>query len=240
MDYMETKYDTTEWESETVLGRRLFIYNYAMRGNELSGWELVKTVIVQHEPDVTEKTYLWKRKSAEEELIQVYVIETPYWSHAQQYLKMQLHHCMHPEIPRGTSKAANIGDVQYVGKAGDSSKVEALFFSRGNLQINVRSAGKKAVDVLRFAQDMDARFVKPPVKSGPKAQASRKLRPGKVSVKKGQKAVIVEKLPEPVTRSGWLRVEVPDGEIRREGDSLYYIPDTAGAKSIQIVRLSME
>ena len=37
MDYMETKYDTTEWESETVLGRRLFIYNYAMRGNGSPG-----------------------------------------------------------------------------------------------------------------------------------------------------------------------------------------------------------
>ena len=114
-----------------------------MRGNELSGWELVKTVIVQHEPDVTEKTYLWKRKSAEEEPIQVYVIETPHWSHAQQYLKMQLHHCMHPEIPRGTSKAANIGDVQYVGKAGDSSKVEALFFLAVIFKLTCEAPGKK-------------------------------------------------------------------------------------------------
>lgn len=237
---METKYDTTAWESETAEGRRLFIYNYAMRGDELPRWELVKTLVVQHEPEVTERTYLWKHKAAEEELIQISIIETPRWSHAQQYLKMQLDHCMRPEISRGTSKAATIGDVQYAGYANDSNKAAAFLTSRGNLQISVRSAGKKAVNVLPIARNIDDRFIKPPAKTGARARAWKKLRPGELSVKKGKPAIILEKLPVPVTRSGWLRVEVPDGELRREGDALYYIPGTSGAKRIQIVNLSME
>ena len=64
---MESKYDQKAWGQETKLGRRLYIHNFGMKGTEFAGWELVKTSIVSHSPDASEKIYMWKRKKSEGE-----------------------------------------------------------------------------------------------------------------------------------------------------------------------------
>lgn len=127
---MDARYDTKEWETETSLGRRLFVYNYGMRGTEFGAWDMVKTVVTAHEPGVTERTYLWVRRSAEDEMVQVSIVETAYWQHALEHLKDQLEHCMRPDVPRGEGKAAGIGDVVYGGGGPGSSRAAAVFFSR--------------------------------------------------------------------------------------------------------------
>lgn len=235
------EYDQNEWEQETTLGRHLFVYNYAMRGNEFAGWELIKTTVMENEPGVAEKIYMWKRKkSQEEELVQVSVMESSSWRHAQHHLMNQLHHCMRPDIPRGTGKTAGIGDVQYIGQASGSEDIAAVFFSRGNLQINIRSVGKKPVDVVTLAKKLDNRFIKPPTKTEEKAGLVSTLKPGKLKVKKDEKAVVLEKLPEPVSRSGWIKVNVPEGELRRDGDVLYCTCEKAGQKNVEILNFRLE
>jgi hypothetical protein len=238
---MESKYDQNEWEQGTALGRRLFIYNYGMKGNEFAGWELIKTAVMESGPGVEEKIYMWQRKkSQEEELVQVSVFESSYWRHAQHHLMNQLHHCMRPDIPRGKGKTAGIGDVQYIGQAPESKDTTAVFLSRGNLQINIRSVGKKPVDVVSLAKKLDNRFIKPPTKTEEKAGLVSALKPGKLKVKKDERAVVLDTLPEPVSRSGWIKVNVPEGELRRDGDVLYYTCEKAGQKNVEILNFRLE
>ena len=66
------------------------------------------------------------------------------------------------------------------------------------------------------------------------------MKPATLAVKKGQKAVLLQSLPAPTRRAGWVRVIAPDGELRREDDVLYYLPEQAGEKRIDILNFSLE
>ena len=237
---MDTLYDTNAWAAEVSLGRRVFAHNYALRGNEFSGWELLKTATAQHADGSTEKVFIWQRKRSPEETIHVSVVETAYWAHALQHLKSQLDHCMRPNLPRGTAKTAEVGDIQFESQAPDSRNTAAVFFSRGNLQVSVRSAGERPVNVVKFAAAIDERLTGPLSAARQKEEAAKKLKPGTLAVKKGQKTVLVQPLPERARRSGWVRVIAPDGELRREGDALYYFPEQAGEKKIDILNFALE
>jgi hypothetical protein len=238
---MESKYDEKEWDAATSVGRRLFLYNYWMRGTEFPGWDLIKSVVMETEPDHKTKVFLWKNKnSRQEELVQISVYESSYWRHAQYHLKDQLEHCMRPNIPHGKGALARVGDVLYAGEDPHSKRIAAIFFSRGNLQITVASAGKQTADVVKFVKKLDDRFVAPPTKDDRAAKIVRALKPARIKTRKTQRVVLVENLPEPVFRSGWLRVTVPDGELRRDGDILYYTCDTAGKKKVGILNFKLE
>lgn len=237
---MESKYDLKSWEQETKLGRRLYIHNFGMKGTELAGWELVKTSLGENSADAAEKTYIWKhKKSKEEELVQVRVVESNYWRNALQHLHDQLVHCMRPNIPRGKAKTASIGDIQHVGQT-PTNETAAVFFTRGNLQISVRSVGKKPVDVVALAKKLDNRFLKPPTKTEEKAGIVSVLKPAQITVKKNERAVLIDRLPEPVSRSGWIKVITPDGELRRDGDVLYYQGEKAGPRNVEILNFKLE
>ena len=238
---MDSKYDQKQWERETNIGRRLFIHNFGMRGDELPGWNLIKIAVMENEPGAAEKIYMWKKKkSEEEELVQVSVVESGYWRHSQQHLANQLHHCMRADMPRGKGKTGRVGDVQYIGQAPESGEVTAVFFTRGNLQVNVRSVGRKPVDVLELAQRLDNRFVKPPSKIDLKKERVRTLEPRAVTAKKDKKAILLERLPEAVPRSGWTKVIAPEGEVRRYGDRLCLIAEKDGRKDVEILNFTLE
>src|SRR5215470_8039444 len=118
---MQKGYDTSEWASETVFGRRLFIYNYAMQPGDLNGWDLVKTVGVEHEPEVTETTYIWTGTASQEDSLHISIVETSDWSEAHRFLKLELEHCMRPGIPQTSPGTQKAGDVQYAADAEDST-----------------------------------------------------------------------------------------------------------------------
>ena len=147
---------------------------------------------------------------------------------------------MRPDIPRGRAKAAEIGDIQFESQAPDSRTVVAIFFVRGNLQVSIRSAGKRPVDVVRFAADIDQRFTRRFTAAERKAEAVKTLRPATLAPAKAEKAVLLEKLPERTRRAGWVRVIVPDGEVRREDDALHYLPEEPGQKRIEILNLRLD
>lgn len=234
------EYNEHEWEQETEIGRRLFIYNYAIVGKELPGWELVKVVVMQDDPGTKDKVYLWKKKNTEKELVRMSIIETHYWRHAQQSLKDQLNNCMRPDIPRGSGKAGKIGDIVYIAGDRNSKEISTVFFTRGNLQITVKSVGEKTVDVVALTKKIDGRFVTPPTKTEQKRGEATVSEVTTVAATKSKPVVLFDTLPEPISRSGWTRISAPDGELRRHGDMLYWIPDKDGRKKIETVRFVID
>jgi hypothetical protein len=238
---MKASYDKQAWEQETGLGRRLYIHNFGLRGNEFAGWELIKTVVNAIETGVTEKFYLWRPKGGkEDEMVQVAVIESHYWRHAQQHLLNQLEHCMRPDLPRGKGSLAKIGDVQYAAEIQEARTVGAVFFTRGNLQIAVRSVGTKTVDVQKFAKRLDDRLAKAPTKAEKAKGLVTSAEPVSVKVKKKLAVVLIDRLPEATPRSGLTRVIVPEGEARREGDTLYFFSEQTGDKRVEVLNFKLE
>ncbi len=237
---MASTYDLKSWEQETQLGRRLYIHNYGMKGTEFAGWELIKTSLGEATPDTSEKIYIWQcKKSKKEELVQVRVVESNYWRNALQHLHDQLVNCMRPDIPRAKGKTAKIGDIQHAGQT-PANETAALFFTRGNLQISIRSVGMAPVDITTLAKALDNRLTKAPTKTDVKKAEAIRAKPLKIKAKKKAMTVLIAALDEPIPRSGWTKILAQEGEIRKEGETLFFVCDKAGEKTVEIIKYRLE
>jgi hypothetical protein len=230
---MNTHYNIEQWAAATTSGRHVFNYNFRMTGNEIRGWELTKIATMEDESGFPEAVYLWQKKGSEgRELIRVGIVETDYWRNAQNQLLDRLHHSMRPAIPQGTGKLARLGDVCFVGKEQDADATVAAFFSRGNLSIAVSSVGEKPVDVSVVAKSLDKMLGEPPASEDVKRGLVEAETPSMVEVAANESVRLIERLPEKVVRSGWLKIITQDGELKRDGDVLIYVSAEGGAKSI--------
>lgn len=230
---MESQYNIKEWATETTLGRHIFNANYRMLGNEFRGWELVKTVVMLKGPELTEKIYMWQKKGSEgQQLVRISVAELPDWHTAHSQLGNALLHSMRSDIPRGTAKVAATGDINYVGKASKSKVASSMFFTRGNLSVNLMSAGKKVVDVTKMAATLDGFFTKRPEATDIKEGLVEELSPKTLQVKAKKNMAVIEHVSDAIADGGWLKIIAPDGELKREGDTLVYESPNKGRKRI--------
>jgi len=230
----ESAYKIEEWAASTTLGRRIFNYNFRMTETALKGFELVNSVEAESEPGLTEKIYIWEKAGSKgKALVRVGISEHADWRLAQAQLHRHLMQSMRPNIPRGSGKLAKIGDVVFVGQPKDSKIVAATFFARGNVAVTVSSAGETTVDISNIAGMLDRVLSEPPPKQEIKKGLAEELAPRSFKAKKkGETVTIIETLPEPVPRSGWIKIMAPDGELRREDDSVVYVSPQAGEKKV--------
>jgi hypothetical protein len=232
---METPYDVKAWAAETTSGRQVFNYNYRLFGRELRGWELLKAVPMQEGRGVTEKVYLWHPKAdGERDMIRISIAEHDHWRSAQKRLHQELSHSMRPDIPRGTGKLGELGDVNYVGRDPQSDVPAAITFSRGNVCVSVSSVGERNVDVSDIAASLDRALSKPPAKADLAKGRVRVRAPKTAIVKAGEPYVVIENLQETARRGEWLKIIVPVGELTRKGDALVYVSPQSGQQQIRI------
>ena len=230
---MKSQYDIKAWAAETTLGRHIFNANYRMMGNEFRGWELVKTVIMHKAPELTEKVYMWEKKGSEgHQLVRVSVAELPDWQSAHTQLGRALLHSMRSDIPRGGSKLAPTGDINFVAKAPKSRAMTSMYFTRGNLSINIMSAGDKAVDVTKLATVLDGLFTEPPESADVEKGLVEELSPKTLQVKAKKTTPVIDHVSETVADGGWLKIIASDGELKREDDTVLFISTKAGRKRI--------
>ena len=230
---METQYDIKEWANETTLGRHIFNANYRMIGNEFNGWELVKTAVMHRAPELTEKVYMWQKKGSEgHQLVRIVVSESPDWQTAHSQLNQTLRHSMRGDIPRGTGKVSATGDINYVGKKPKSKIVTSIFFTRGNLSVNILSAGDKPVDVTKMATTLDELFTKQPESTEIEEGLVEQVGPKTLEVKAKKSTLVIESVSQAIADGGWLKIIAPDGELKRKDDTLIYESPKKGRKRI--------
>ena len=230
---MESQYDTTEWAAATTTGRHIFNYNYSMSGDELAGWELLKTVVMQAAGDINEVVYMWEKKASKgTQIVRISVAELTDWRNAQVQLQNELLHSMRSDIPPGSGKLATTGDVNYVAKEPRSKVVDRIFFSRGNLSITVSSVGSKAVNVTNVAKTLDTLLSEPPSSTAIERGMATALSPKTVKVEAQESATVIDKLTETGARGAWLKFIAKEGEFKRENDRLYFTAEKAGKKAI--------
>lgn len=230
---MKPEYDIQEWATETTLGRHVFNANYRMAGNEFRGWELSKTVVMQKAADLTEKVYLWHKKGKPgEQVVRISVAELPDWETAHTRLSDTLRHTMRSDIPRGTAKHAATGDINYVSKAPRSRIVTSMFFTRGNLSVNVTSVGKSPVDVTKMAATLDGLFTKRPEAADIDEGRVEELTPKTLEVKARKTMPVIDHVSDAVADGSWLKIIAPDGELRRRDDTVIYESPRKGRKRL--------
>jgi hypothetical protein len=131
-----------------------------------------------------------------------------------------------------------VGDVALVERDPETDLPAAISFARGNAYISVRSAGDRVIDVTATAERLDRTMRLPPE---PSADGGATIEERSVEVASrhdGEELVIVDSIVL-TAHGGWLKVVAPDGELRREGDSLIYIARSVGPTRIRtfVVRL---
>lgn len=231
---MNTHYNVEEWAAGTTRGRQVFNYNYRMLGTEVKGWKLLKVVTLKEDRDVTEKAYIWQSESdPEHEMIRVGITEHHNWRKAQESLHAHLMQCMRPDVPRGTKKLAQLGDVIFVSREPHTDVAAAVSFTRGNVFVSVSSVGEKNVDVSEIAAWLDGGLSGPPAKREVETGRARALTPKMANVKANEAYVLIKNLQKAAPRGGWLKIIVPEGELSRKGNALIYVSSQGGRKRVE-------
>jgi len=234
---LKSKYDSKTWATETNAGRRVFNHNFRIKGSDVADWPLVKAVLMHKDKRLVETTFVVRGKdSPDRHLISVNVTELPDWRSAQKHLLEILDHCMRPDIPRGSGDAATVGDVSFVARAPESDVPAAIQFTRGNIAVAVSSVGPVNIDVSAVAAAVD-RLLSEPTEKLPSIKKLAKVQaPKSVVIRSKEGSRLVKSLK--ATGDTWLKVIVPDGELRREDNALVFVSRKHGKKSVQIVSVS--
>ena len=233
---MDSPYNVEEWMATTAAVRRVAIFNsnYRMTGTELKGWDLVNTVPMHDKPGADEIVYVWeKRGSGGREMIRISIAELGDRVNALHALKDTLDNAMHPQVPRSQGKLARSGDIMFAERAPDAGPVAAVYFTVGNVEVGINSVGDKEVDVSAAAAMLGEVFSAPPKPTAIKSKRAHPMPAKRSRSAPGEPAVLIDKLPEPGSASGWVKVIAPGGELKREGDSLVYVASAGDSKEVE-------
>lgn len=228
---MESRYDTKAWATATILGRRVFNYNFRLTAADISGWDLLKLVPMRKDAQMVETAYIIQPKEASpEQLIRVSTTELTSWRAAQEQLTQLLDHNMRPGLPGGV---AELGDVSFVAREQQSDIPVAAQFTRGNMAISLSSVGAVPVNVLPQATAVD-RLLSLPVAMLPHlARTSKRKKPQTIVPRGKEGSTLVRDLAK-AAGSAWMKVMVPDGELVCKGKALLYVSGKRTKQSLQI------
>ncbi len=237
---MDASYKLDEWAAATTRGRRIFNSGYGFSGNEFKGWNLSKTTVLREGRDVAQTIYLWQSSGdPERELVRIAIIERDDWRLAQESLHEHLMQCAKPAIPMGARRQPELGDVVFESREPRTDLPAAIAFTRGNVCVLTSSVGDRNVDVSWFASRIDAHLGESPAKMKPEKGRIRALTPSTATVKAKQETVLFKNLGAAGQRGKWLKMVVPDGELKRKGKTLVYSSAEGGKKQVQKYTVSI-
>jgi hypothetical protein len=212
---------------ERIDGPRIFNAGFRMVGDELAGWHLLRTMPVEASGGLRELVYVWEGpEGAGRELLRIGTAELPDWRLAHERLAAS------PGTGRANESSGSVGDIAVVERDSETDLPAAIAFARGNAYVSVRSAGDRVIDVTAAAERLDETMRLPPE---PSAVDGAGVEEGLLEItshEDGEERVIIDSIVH-TAHGGWLKVLAPDGELRREGDSLIYVARSVGPTRIR-------
>jgi hypothetical protein len=231
------QYDFEEWAKQTDVGKRILIWNFFMGGNEIPGWELIKTIPKHIHEYGRVNIYIWhKVEGASEELIRIDVTESNSWHLAHERLLKELNECQAPQLPKATSRGIEIGDVAFVGFG---EPVQSVVFARVNLVVSIDSIGRQEVPIVDTAKRIDELFITRP-------QASKEGVIPQIESFSSEKEVIglSEMVPlnikakDPLHRPLWYKLIIDQGELFMRDEKVCYSSNTQGQSEISLFAIN--
>jgi hypothetical protein len=230
---MDTHHDIETWQAATAGKRQVFNFNYRMTGDELRGWQLVNTVVMQERPGASERIYIWEKSGSHgKALLRVGLVELEDTRTAMLVLQDTLRHTMRPDLPAAPKALARSADVAFASQAEGSKQVASVNFTLGNLAVTVASVGETEVDVSGVVTLLGKLLGAAPSSESLKQGTARSLfeEPAKAGSRGAGR--LVEELPE-VEQGVWVKVLATAGRLRREGRSLVYEAPESGAQQVE-------
>ena len=159
-DQLEQQHQYGEWRGRSALGPGVFVQGFAFAGRELPSWQLQRAERKPGPPPRT--TALWRRPSGvgslneeddagvAEVLLRVDVYECGTVDAAHDYVIELLGDFQATEIRRRAQSP--VGDVAF-------GTPLVLLFARANVVVLVRNAGRRVVEVVSAARELDAHLM---------------------------------------------------------------------------------
>jgi hypothetical protein len=135
-------------------------------------------------------------------------------------------------IPRGTGTLAALGDIEFVARAAQSDIPAAIQFTRGNFAVAVNSVGSVSMDVSDISSIVDRMLMEPPIRIPSLRKYAKQIAPRSVRTRGTEEAALIKDVK--FAGDAWLKVIVPDGELRRRDGAIEYMTKRPGPKPVQI------
>lgn len=228
---IEEAYQVGKWSEKGAVTRNLFIWKFAMAGNEFPQWKLSKSLPSQQAPGGAFRTFVIE-KPGKKEAIRIDVIESSSWQDAREALLNLLGE--HARPLKEIQGEGRVGDITYVGPGGSE---EMMIFVRANIVVRIRSIGGIGVPVREASSSMDLLYSK----QVPRGVENKKfkLNVDKERLDRGKAARLVVAADLPPKASVWYKFMADGGEFFVEKEEVLFRAETPGDYNVKaIVSLS--
>jgi hypothetical protein len=230
LDEFGKRHGFDDWR-EPKGGEALFIWRFALGGQELPGYNALRIDTVEH-PDLPRRIEsLWRagKEDADRVLVRVDASEASSVTKARAELLRLLAQFQSPEIER---IGDGPGDIAF-GGAG----YRALVFARANIVVLMLNAGDEIQSVEPPARELDRLL-----REGPGADRS-SVRPtiqrAEVeSVSGGRQVRLVLEAEDPLGRHVWFRLSATGGEFVAQNDGVVFRPEGKGRQVIEVTAVN--
>lgn len=219
-----------EWRHIGTSGERLFIWQFALYGNEFSGWEAhrIQTVETVGRPPSIQT--IWKRPAggATDELLSVHLYECTSLAAARELLVQMLADFQAPQVARLDKAPA--GDVAF-----GSPEDTFVLFTRANLVLLVRNAERKHIPLSNEVRPFDEYLIRRPDDEGDQRVVPEIERFGlaeEMSPAVGASLPLELRASDPLDRPLWYKFFSSGGEVLVEDGRLTYRPTSAGPQIV--------
>jgi hypothetical protein len=230
LDEFGKRYGFDDWR-EPKGGEALFIWRFALGGQELPGYNALRIDTVEHADLPRKIESLWRtgKKGADRVLLRVDASEASSVPKARAELLRLLAQFQSPEIER---IGDGPGDIAF-GGAG----YRALVFASANIVVLMLNAGDEIQSVEPPARDLDRLL-----REGPGADRS-SVRPtiqrAEVeSASGGRQVRLVLEAEDPLGRHVWFRLSAPGGEFVAQEDGVVFRPEGEGRQAIEVTAVN--
>lgn len=218
-----------EWRGINTMKENLFIWKFFLAGNEFPQWKAhrIRPVEAPGWPPAIQS--LWRQEEGgEDTLMRVDTYECFSRTAAHEFLVRLLGEFQSPDVVRQKENLA--GDVAFAGPGGGM-----LLFSRANLVVLMRNAGRDIVEVAETAARFDKDLYSP--QKAEKAKVVPEIRsfrtPSKV-FKINDSIPLELDASDPLERPLWYKFYSGQGEVFLEEGRLLYRSDIAGSNKIEV------
>lgn len=233
LDEFRKRYGFDDWREPPAGAEALFIWRFALGGQELPGHHALRIDTVEQAdlPPKIESLWTLEKEDADRALLRVDASEASSVTEARALLLRTLAQFQSPQIERIDGGP---GDIAF-----SPSGYRSLVFARANVVVVVLNAGDEVQSVESPARELDQLLGE-----GPHADRS-SVRPTIRRAEVAEESVLGRRqvrlrvdAEDPLGRHVWFRFSAKRGEFSAEADGVVFRPEEEGRQSIEIAAVN--
>jgi hypothetical protein len=228
-DEFRRHYGFDDWRAPQPDRAALFIWRFALGGQELPGHEPVRIDTVELPDLVPTIQSLWRpdKEDAKRVLLRVDVSEAPSVTEARELLLRTLAQFQSPLIERVSDGP---GDIAF-GPSGYRS----VAFTRANIVVVVRNAGDEVESVEAPARELDRLLHEGPDADRSSVRPTIRRAEAEVASVAGRRRVrLLVEAEDPLGRHVWFRFAAQSGAFLAQDDGVVFHPEDEGKQAVEI------